>query len=405
MGKMLMMLAVQYLEPSPELAGLDPEMVRTKLADAFAILPIDAVLIGWHIPPKLLQVCAAEAAHAGATFYRWHPLLSGDGSLMPRPAWQTIGLNGKPVLGFQGMAEFTFLCPNRPAVHDQVLARVRTLAQSGLYEGLFFDRVRFPSPAGDPLQALACFCPDCRRVASEQGIDLDELQRRISSLATDAARAAQFVTGLLNPQTDRPPNVDVAALNTFLHFRMDSVSRFVGDAASVARAEGMTVGLDCFSPALAAMVGQDLAMLNGNCDWIKLMMYGHTLGPAGLPFELLGLADWLVNRLGIAEGRALALLAAATGLPLPPARRALRKQGLGPAALRNEVARGKHNGIERLLCGIELNDVAEVTDLNDIQIGEDLRAMRMGAPDGLVLSWDLLLMPLERLKLIQALWA
>ena len=41
------------------------------------------------------------------------------------------------------------------------------------------------------------------------------------------------------------------------------------------------------------MVGQDLSGMSGIVDWIKLMTYAHTLGPAGIPFELSGLFHYL----------------------------------------------------------------------------------------------------------------
>ena len=59
------------------------------------------------------------------------------------------------------------------------------------------------------------------------------------------------------------------------------------------RAADLEVGLDCFSPALTRLVGQDLAALAPLADWTKLMVYGHARGPATLPYEIGALADWL----------------------------------------------------------------------------------------------------------------
>ena len=81
----------------------------------------------------------------------------------------------------------------------------------------------------------------------------------------------------------------------------------------------MPVGLDCFSPMLMSMAGQDQHRLGKGVDWIKLMSYAHTLGPAGIPFELLALADWLVEHTGLDEQAALKLLSQASELGLSAA--------------------------------------------------------------------------------------
>jgi hypothetical protein len=165
-------LAVQYLEGGPGVAAIGAEEAGARLRAAFERLPLSYVLLGWDLPEPVVRSCAEETSRAGARLYRWHPLLTRDRGLMPRPAWQTVGLTGERVAGFRDMPEFTFHCPNRPAVREAVLERLRELCRSGVYEGMFLDRIRFPSPAGDPARHLACFCGDCRRVAANDGLDL-----------------------------------------------------------------------------------------------------------------------------------------------------------------------------------------------------------------------------------------
>jgi hypothetical protein len=149
------------------------------------------------------------------------------------------------------------------------------------------------------------------------------------------------------------------------------------------------------------MVGQDLAALDSCCDWIKVMTYGHTLGPAGLPFELGALAGWLSGCPGIGEGAAMASLAGATRLPLPPTRERLEMEGVPPAALAAEVERARAAGVTTLLAGIELVDAEAITHLSRPQIITDLHAFRSTVPDGLCLSWDLWRIPNERLDLVR----
>jgi hypothetical protein len=164
---------------------------------------------------------------------------------------------------------------------------------------------------------------------------------------------------------------------------------------------GLAVGLDCFSPSLARMVGQDLAALDGTCRWIKIMSYPRVFGPAGIPFELHGLAAWLVRR-GVDEARALQIVAEASGLKAPESLPGLRQAGLGSGALAAEIARGRETGITNLLAGLALVELPGVHESTPEQIRADIEASR--AADGLVLSWDLWLTPLETLDTIRSIW-
>jgi hypothetical protein len=393
---------LQYLEDAPEVATLSAADVGAKLRAACDRLPISHVLLGWNTPPRLLQLCRAEAERVGARLFRWHPLLTSDGSFAPRAEWQTIGLQGEPAPGFQGLPEFTFVCPNRPAVQEAILTHVGHLAATGLYDGFFLDRIRFPSPAAHPGRWLACFCGDCRRVAAADGLDLAAIQPVLRQYLADADHAPRVIATLFGAAKRSEDEPALAALEAMLIFRTHSITRFVHEVAAELRHHHLGVGLDCFSPSLCNLVGQALGDLDRCADWSKVMSYGHTLGPAGLPFELLGLADWLVDGCRMSEPAALSLLGAATGLPLPPTRAALRTQGLPPAALSHEMRRGRAAGVKTLLAGIELVELAGVAQLSQAQILADLQTLRTSDMAGLVISWDLWHIPLERLAWVAA---
>jgi hypothetical protein len=397
-------IAVQYLEAGPHLAGISPAAARAKLRLALEELPISAVLLGWTLPPHLVDACREETLRAGARLYLWHPLLVDDGVLHPRPEWLTIGLSGEPVPGHQAMAEFTFVCPNRPAVREAMLARMSDLLATGRYDGFFLDKMRFPSPAPDPSRWLGCFCPDCERAATAQGVDLAEVRHALTLLLAQPDWRP-FLTLLLGAPASDTTQRNVGPADDFMSMRAASITGIVHEVATLVHAAGLAIGLDCFSPALTRMVGQDLGALDRSADWTKVMSYCHTLGPAGLPFELLGLADWLVERRGLAEPVALAWLSETTGLPLPTTRKALRKQGLAPAALARELARGRSAGVETLLAGIELVDLPGLAQLSESQALANLQVVQQSQADGVVLSWDLWQIPPVRLAWVRRVWS
>jgi hypothetical protein len=100
----------------------------------------------------------------------------------------------------------------------------------------------------------------------------------------------------------------------------------------------------------------------------------------------------------------LAWLASAIRLPLPSTRAALREQGLAPEALALETQRARAAGVSPLFAGVELVEIEGLAQLDPLQIVADLRAFRESGADGLVLSWDLWHIPLERLSLVRTVW-
>ena len=378
-------LAVQYLEYAPPNAT--PAKVRERLRQAFEFLPISIVILGWDLPARLEEVVAEETARNNAALYRWHPLIASDAGFALPTEWQTINLRGEPVPGFKGLSEFTFICPNRTDVQEWIAERIEVAAQRGIYQGLFFDRMRFPSPAEDPERHLACFCKYCQRIASDSGWDLEAVRLQIASLLSNADRAKTFTQSLFKP-------IDNSLLESFFTFRFNSITGIIQYAAKLARSHGLSIGLDCFSPTLTRMVGQDLSALNQSCDWIKLMTYPRVFGPAGLPFELHALSNWLRTEYNLDETEAVKVVSEASGL-------SFSQDGLASEAITHEIQRGRSAGITNLFAGIALVEVEGIHAPTLEQIRSDLAACNGG--DGLAISWDLWHIRPESLKLVREL--
>lgn len=393
-------VAAQFLEDSPELKEIAPHAVRKCLREAFDRLPVSILLLGWNLPEAILEVVVEETARAHVRLYRWQPLLTGDGAHFPRSDWQVIGMDSRPVKGFRGLPEFTFICPNKPAVREAVRARLQEVL-SPPYQGVFLDRIRFPSPSANPFSNLGCFCEDCCRAAQEQeGLDLAELQHALGSYRQAPGAIRDLIASLFGIFPADMPDTVARGLRTWYHFRSESIAQFIRLIREQASSKGMEVGLDCFSPSLTWMVGQDLEALAQVCDWIKVMTYAHAMGPAGLPFELMGMAAFLQDQDGMSENGALAFLEELAGFPLPRTYQNLRRKGLPAAALVAEARRARGLGARPLFMGLELVDLPGVCELKTDQIRRDWQAVLKAGVEGVVLSWDLWRMPLERLQLV-----
>jgi hypothetical protein len=377
-------IAAQYLEYTPRDAT--PAKVRQRLRQAFEVLPISMVALGWDLPQTLEEAVAEETARHRAVLYRWHPLLASDTGFALPIEWQPVNANGEPVPGFKALPEFTFLCPNRTDVQEWIAERIEVAAQRGIYQGLFFDRIRFPSPSENPDGQLACFCKYCQRVASDSGLDLEAARRRIVSYLTDAGDVKNLTRAFFAPSAD-------ALLEAFFNFRSNSITHIIQYASRLARSHGLKVGLDCFSPALTRMVGQDLSALNKHCDWIKLMIYPRVFGPAGLPFELRALSEWLKGRHKVNETEAVEVVGGASRLS-PTA------NDFDSQSIAQEIARGRKAGVTNLFAGIALVEVEGIHRLTLEQVEMDLAVCdRMGV-DGLMLSWDLWHIPQDYVSAI-----
>ncbi len=326
-------LAVQYLEGGSDVVPPEVEKVQAQLREVFALLPITDLLIGWDTPPELVRVCRKECEQAGVQLYQWHPLLVSWDSVPVRAAWQVVGPEGEPLAGFKGLPEFTFLRPDDPTVQTAVLARLEQAVHSGLYDGIFLDRIRYPAEW---------------------------------AYAHNRLPEAEHITWIVTRATE------------------------------VIRAEGLAVGLDCFAPSLTPLVGQDLGALAAVSDWVKVMVYGHTWAPAGMPFELERLGKFAAKHTESVEHFQEELSSAFTALSAMDI-----EAGLPPETLAAEVRLGREMGVGVLLAGVELVEAEEVTHLSPARMRADLAALRGAGVDGWVLSWDLRYMPRIYLRVME----
>jgi hypothetical protein len=385
--------AVQYLEAyNPRIHTQKNVLLR--LRQAFQRLPISMVILGWNVPPDLTEACSMEAAVHGAYLYRWHPLLSGH----QHPEWQVKNPYHNTIAGYQQMPEFTFSCPNRPEVREAVLENLDRVLGIGIYQGMFLDRIRFPSPSTDPLKMLGCFCECCRRAAADYDLDLEEIRRKITSLPFKEDQSILAMVNLLLAK-ECPDFL----LSKFMKFRQVSIGKIVRLATEAIRAKNLAIGFDCFSPCLAQMVGQDLTELGRLCDWLKPMVYTHTYGPAGIPFELGCLADWLVAR-GIHVTETLEHLAWMCGGPLLEHRDHRSIRGLSDMFVEIEIRRARRAVRKKLLAGLSLIELAGINHLTSKEVRDETTACYVAGADGLVLSWDLWFIPLSRLTMVASGW-
>lgn len=381
--------ALQYLESCPELEDYAPEEVRRVLRIACEILPISIIIIGWNVPPRLVEVCKKEARCVNAKLFRWQPLFTGDGVFPVKPRFRVVGLSGRPVAGHLNMPEFTFMCPNNPDFEGELFAHLENILLRGIYDGIFLDRMRYPTLSNDPVNNLSCFCQHCRERARSAGLDLVYMLENIKRMLASRVGVLDYARVIYGSGKNTGLTPTQLSLSEFLDFRTNSITRVVGKAADLARAHGWEVGLDCFSPTLVYSVGQDLKALDAVGDWIKVMTYLHTFAPAGLPYELNGMLEWFRNKKALTMAEAVPWFSQVTRLSIPQEQEELIKVGLPAATLETELSKSGSIGKGKLFAGIELVSVKDVTNIHPQQLEKDMRVFKGTGADGIVLSWDL----------------
>ncbi len=372
-------VVAQFLEGGTAFGVISPDAAAACLRRACATVPITDVCLGWRLPSKLVDVVADEARQLGCSVWLWQPLLSGDGIHVP--ARDSARGPLAPVPWPNGKAEFAFDCPVRATGLAAALERLEAALSVGLWDGVFIDKIRWPSPSRDPSEDLACFCEECRDAAVSHDIDLAFVASCLASARTSPQGRLDLVAELLGRPSDGP-------LAPFLEWRCARITQAAGAAVERATSirgaggERLRVALDVFTPSLARSVGQDIGALAPQAEFVKAMTYLGTHGPAGLPFELCRLSRWLAA--GGVDG-AIAHLEEMLGFDLA-SREGLCVGALSPHVMEAELGELQELAGEQAAVGIDAVTIPSLAVMDDETLFETAR-IALTRRTTIVLSW------------------
>jgi len=179
----------------------------------------------------------------------------------------------------------------------------------------------------------------------------------------------------------------------FLEFRKSSVLQLLTSYSDRAKNLGLEVGVDLFSPSLRNIVSQDYERISRHVDWKKPMIYCKTMGPAGLPMELLSMAQILMDHaLRLSEREALEIIGELTGLLLPESFEEIRMRGIDQKNYElelNKIDQMNLNPVTRIFPGFEAVNFPPVCSVGLEEVGNYVKATLRKGHDGFVLSWDI----------------
>jgi hypothetical protein len=378
-------LLLQFLEPSDALTETDPGDLVRHLSRALDIIPVTDLALGWRLGPTLVRSLRAVIPPQ-VTVWRWVPLCVDPETLPSGSGALAVGPGQDPPPPFRGLPEFRFLCLDHDEVVRSALQRAIRLAREVDASGVLLDRIRWPSPSLDPSRDLCCFCGRTAALATRDGIDLSAIAAHVASLSRSLQGRRSLVATLLGRGDD-------AVLTRFLAWRSERTTQAVRRVVGGLRGTGLRSALDVFTAALAPSVGQDLAGLAESGDWSKSMTYLDAIGPASMPYELRGYANWLDEA---GEADPAGFLSGLLGFAAP----SLNGHGEQLEALRVETSRlCSAVGKGRAVIGLDAVEIPGVCDVPDGDLVARLREVLV-AGVGVAPSWELLFISPARARLI-----
>lgn len=349
----------------------------------------------------------SRESRSSSEVFLWYPLLSDYPGFDSAHLVVSSGFTtSRGWSGYEGtgIAEtFKQACPNNPQAISTALARLEECMTAYPFDGVFLDKIRFPSAANGLQDVFSCFCPYCSKKAAESGLDLDEARAVLegggaaNNASLNSVRIPAGAKWLEELVAEQP------LLQRFIRFRADSISALVATASQRMKTIGKKVSLDVFSPMLAPLVGQDFAALAPHADWVKPMIYRFGRGPSSLRTELPSLLRELGKYLGYTEAAAMSWAATqAEGLDGKSVGEIEEVAPLSLVRAETEQALSLLSGTP-LYLGLETVSLPGSMEVTPRSVEEILEIGLQAGVQGYVLSWDLLHTPIENIRPLKTL--
>lgn len=378
---------------------LQVERVAAYLELLSSAVALDILIIGWNEKPALFDYLTHPTSRKSSQVYLWYPFLSDYPSMTPNHL--VVNLDGQKSQGWTGYAgtgiqeSFQQACPNNPLAVASSLGQLERLVNRYNFDGVFIDKIRYPSPANGFTELFTCFCPYCIAQAAQSDLDLLEVKIYLQH--------RNNLKNLLQEEADSQENswmeqlAVLPILYKFINFRMASINRVLMEIHSLLQKAGKNLALDVFSPSLAPLVGQDFEFMARLAAWVKPMIYRFGHGPSSLRSEIPALIHGLSDYLGLETAAVTRSIARRiNGLQNIPLEELEKIAPLSLIQAETDLAVRQLTGTQVYL-GLETVFLPQKMEINPQNIEEILKIGSKSNVNGFVLSWDLLHTPLQNL--------
>ncbi len=319
------------------------------------------VIVGWLADRNLYKELISVLRNKKKEIYLWLPVFSEIESPTKIVTYNKEALKS---FSFQEGENFDFYCPLSESNLNHFIGHYEMNFEGLAFDGVFLDKIRFPSFANGKEGVFSCFCNECLTKMKRSGLNSEAIINELKDIKSDAWKlnTNEFIFDFNN---------DI--LRDFFEFRQLELMKSIRTLEKYFRNKGMKVGYDLFAPEISYFTGQKVrAFASG--DIIKPMYYRKTHAPAGMPFEIQAInksMDYPVLNL--------------------------------EEVIRNDVMTKHLSQLKDLniYVGIEINKIDNIALSSVEYLQESFESIRKSGVKGVVLSWDIMSAPKEHLETIE----
>jgi len=386
------------------------DYLKKKLLLAKEMLDLNALIVWSDISKKNLDLVREICVEYKIKTYLWYPVLADMPGMKVKQEEAVEAFNGLRGAGRLGAwnnlgkreEDFLFLCPNDEEKVTKIFGHYEAKIKECGFDGVFLDRIRFPSPSNGFELLFSCFCPSCvGRFNQDFQEDLKNYRELIESLFKNLKNIKSVV---LENNHSLFEIIYKNSLKHFFDFRRQSIYRLVDRFAQKAKKMNKLVGIDLFAPSFAPLVSQDYRLLAETCDWIKPMIYCHANSPAGLPLELESLLRAILKlNPGLDENELMCKTSPLLGVALPKNLKKLLENGISEYMICSEMQKIREFDLPeriKIYAGLEAVQLSGLCNITDKILKKYLQSMIEAEMQGVILSWDLLKIPEKNIKIV-----
>lgn len=251
------------------------EAVKEKAEHIINKIQITDIILGWNTNKTLNSQLVSYFHEKGIRVLLWLPVLSETEQVRKTPMITTInGAIGERVNVIEHES-FSFSCPGTKENIDHIISIYEEYFSDIPFDGVFIDKIRFPSFANGYEEGFGCFCQNCLERYSN--INIEEIKIRINN----------HDTALLKGKYDNDGNYhfEHPSIHQFYIQRSKIITNYIEALTTYFKSHNLIVGADIYAPFLAYHVGQNTKEISKFVDFIKPMMYRYTSAPAGMRYE------------------------------------------------------------------------------------------------------------------------
>lgn len=359
---------------------VDIENVKEKLLKIMKIKKIDGIIIGWNENKELYRELKIFLKAYEVKLYFWFPVFS-ELSYYKKFS-KVLDYRGDEIknFSFQEGENFEFYCPNTIQNIQNIKEIFNERFSDYEIDGVFLDKIRYPAFSNGGRAVFSCFCPVCIEKMRKKGIDVEKLKiyidesfKRSGNNSFEIEKYENFRYKFKNKE-----------MNQYFQFKNDSIIEKIYELVDFFKMKGLEVGLDTYAPEISYLFGQDTIRLSEKADFIKPMYYRRTYAPAGIPFEIQTFKKMYTQE----AGEFLLNIIGERNL----------KDNIGKKQMIEEVKYLSEN-LKNVFPGIDFNRKENIVLSDEEYIKEVLDILEKGNSEGIVLSWDLMSIPEEHLKI------